>query len=79
MARLALYKTMIQHFILTRFNLCLWNKDKEGNPVRTAAWLEHRFSLFEKYSMNYLYLYFVLYFDLNFDSDFERILIILVD
>lgn len=25
----------LQHFILTRFNLLLWNKDKEGNRVRT--------------------------------------------
>ena len=40
-----------QHFILTRFNLLLWNKDKEGNPVRSVAWLEHRFSLFERYTL----------------------------
>lgn len=25
----------LQHFILTRFNLLLWNKDKEGCSVRT--------------------------------------------
>ena len=41
----------IQHFILTRFNLLLWNKDKEGNPVRTKKWLEHRFKLFEHYCL----------------------------
>ena len=41
----------IQHFILTRFNLLLWNKDKEGGKVRTTKWLEHRFSLFEKYCL----------------------------
>lgn len=41
----------LQHFILTRFNLQLWNKDKEGNRVRTTQWLEHRFSLFEKYCL----------------------------
>jgi len=40
-----------QHFILTRFNLLLWNKDKERQPVRTAAWLEHRFALFEHYCL----------------------------
>lgn len=40
-----------QHFILTRFNLLLWNKDKEGHKVRTSKWLEHRFSLFEKYCL----------------------------
>lgn len=38
---------LIHHFILTRFNLLLWNKDKEGNRVRTIEWLEHRFLLFE--------------------------------
>ena len=42
---------MIQHFILSRFNLCLWNRDKSGSPVRTQIWLEHRFSLFEKYCL----------------------------
>ena len=43
--------TEIQHFILTRFNLLLWNKDKEGHKVRTRQWLDHRFSLFEKYCL----------------------------
>ena len=41
---------VLQHFILTRFNLLLWNKDKKGSKVRTIKWLEHRFALFEKYS-----------------------------
>ena len=41
----------LQHFILTRFNLLLWNRDKEGNPVRTREWLEHRFKLFEQYCL----------------------------
>lgn len=41
----------LQHFILTRFNLLLWNKDKEGSKVRTRQWLEHRFALFEKYCL----------------------------
>ncbi len=39
----------LQHFILTRFNLLLWNKDKGGSKVRTLEWLEHRVELFEKY------------------------------
>lgn len=39
----------VQHFILTRFNLLLWNKAKDGQMVRTTKWLEHRFSLFENY------------------------------
>ena len=42
-------KKDIQHFILTRFNLLLWNKDKEGDKVRSKKWLEHRFTLFEKF------------------------------
>lgn len=41
----------LQHFILTRFNLFLWHKDKEGYPVRTMKWLAHRFMLFEKYCL----------------------------
>ena len=40
-----------QHFILTRFNLFLWNKAKDGRKVRTTKWLEHRFHLFEKYCL----------------------------
>ncbi len=41
----------IQHFILTRFNILLWQKDKRGCKVRTTKWLEHRFSLFERYCL----------------------------
>lgn len=41
----------MQHFILTRFNLLLWNKDKKGQKVRSKEWLEHRFYLFEKYCL----------------------------
>lgn len=41
----------LQHFILTRFNLLLWNKDKAGVKVRSIKWLEHRFALFEKYCL----------------------------
>lgn len=41
----------IQCFVLTRFNLPLWNKDKKGAPVRTMKWLEHRFLLFEEYCL----------------------------
>ena len=40
-----------QHFILTRFNLLLWNRSKDGQKVRTTKWLEYRFSLFEKYCL----------------------------
>ena len=41
----------ISHFLLTRFNLLLWKKDKRGNAVRTVGWLEHRFALFERYCL----------------------------
>ena len=41
----------LQHFILTRFNVLLWNKAKDGRKVRTTRWLEHRFQLFEKYCL----------------------------
>lgn len=40
-----------QHFILTRFNILLWRQDKEGKKVRTIKWLEHRFSLFERFCL----------------------------
>ena len=42
---------LLQHFILTRFNLFLGQNDKEGSKVRTIRWLEHRFSLFEHYCL----------------------------
>lgn len=41
----------LQHFLLTRFNILLWRQDKEGQKVRTTKWLEHRFTLFEKYCL----------------------------
>lgn len=43
--------SVYQHFILTRFNILLWNKAKDGRKVRTSKWLEHRFQLFEKYCL----------------------------
>ena len=42
---------ILQHFILTRFNILLWRKDKSGSPVRSREWLEHRFSLFERFCL----------------------------
>ena len=42
---------IVNHFILTRFNLRLWRQDKNGSPVRTVEWLEHRFALFERYCL----------------------------
>ena len=43
--------SIIKHFILTRFNILLWSKDKEGHKVRNLQWLEHRFTLFERYCL----------------------------
>lgn len=42
---------MYQHFILTRFNLRLWTKDKNGQQTRTTEWLEKRFKLFETFCL----------------------------
>lgn len=42
---------MVHHFILTRFNIFIWTKDKNGNKVRTRAWIEHRFALFERFCL----------------------------
>ncbi len=41
----------MQFFFLTRFNILLWKNDKEGASVRTSNWLDHRFSLFEKFCL----------------------------
>lgn len=41
-----------QHFILTKFNLGLYNgykRDKNGQKVNNDQWMEHRIKLFEKY------------------------------
>lgn len=42
---------MYRHFILTRFNLALWSKDKNNRDTRTAEWLEQRFQLFETFCL----------------------------
>lgn len=41
----------MNHFILTRFNLRLWENDKKNAPVRTVEWLKERFILFEAYCL----------------------------
>ena len=43
--------TPVRHYLLTRFNLPLWNKDKRGLATRDEAWLEDRFRLFEQYTL----------------------------
>lgn len=42
---------IMQHFILTRFNLCLWRKDKRGVQTQTEGWLKKRCELFERYTL----------------------------
>ncbi|MCC8145645.1 MAG: putative rhamnosyl transferase [Bacteroidales bacterium] len=39
------------HFILTRFNIRLWTKDKTNRPTQTPEWLKERFRLFEQYCL----------------------------
>lgn len=39
------------HFILTRFNIRLWTRDKQNHETRTEAWLSERFNLFEKFCL----------------------------
>lgn len=42
----------MQHFILTRFNLRLWQADKRGRSIRREEeWLEERFRLFETFCL----------------------------
>lgn len=40
-----------EHYILTRFNLRLWTKDKHRNNTRTKEWLKNRFELFELFCL----------------------------
>jgi hypothetical protein len=64
-----------KHFIITRFNLRVnlpsMSKDKSGNEVLTAEWLEHRLRLFMNYCLpsvvnqsTYNFLW-IIYFDEN--------------
>ena len=41
----------IHKYILTRFNLTLWQRDKNRNNTQTAEWLEQRFRLFEQFTL----------------------------
>ena len=42
---------MIHHYLLTRFNLALWQEDKTGNVIDRGEWLERRMSFFETYCL----------------------------
>lgn len=39
------------HFVITLFNLALWDADKHHSPTRTAAWLDRRCDLFETFCL----------------------------
>ncbi len=39
------------HILITRFNLKLYDRDKNNAPTRTVGWLEHRFDIFEYYCL----------------------------
>ena len=41
----------MKHFILTRFNIRLWNQDKFSQSVRSMDWLEQRFEVFDKFCL----------------------------
>ncbi len=42
---------MYHHFILTRFNLSLWQYDKHNRRIEGTKWLEKRLVLFESYCL----------------------------
>lgn len=41
----------MKHFILTHFNLKLWQTDKNKKPTQTTEWLDRRFQLFEEFCL----------------------------
>lgn len=41
----------IHKYILTRFNLKLWQTDKNSHNTQTDEWLEQRFQLFEQFTL----------------------------
>ncbi len=41
----------IHKYILTRFNLRLWQTDKNNHNTQTDEWLEQRFLLFEQFTL----------------------------
>jgi hypothetical protein len=41
----------MKHFIMTHFNLKLWETDKNNQATQTQEWLERRFQLFEEFCL----------------------------
>jgi hypothetical protein len=46
-------ESSFKHYLITRYNVPLtgWEKDKHGNSTRDAAWLSHRYLLFNTYCL----------------------------
>lgn len=42
---------MTHHFILTRFNVWIWGRDKSGRAIEREEWLRERLRLFETYCL----------------------------
>lgn len=42
---------MTHHFILTRFNVWIWGRDKSGHAIERNEWLRERLRLFETYCL----------------------------
>ena len=42
---------MIHHFILTRYSLSLWSRDKNNHTINKEQWLQERQQLFEQYCL----------------------------
>ena len=42
---------MTHHYLLTRFNLALWQEDKNGQTIDRGEWLRKRLKLFETYCL----------------------------
>lgn len=45
------YNSMMHHYLLTRFNLALWQEDKNGQTIDRGEWLRKRLKLFETYCL----------------------------
>lgn len=42
---------MTHHYLLTRFNLALWQEDKNGQAIDREEWIRKRLKLFETYCL----------------------------
>lgn len=42
---------MTHHYLLTRFNLALWQEDKNGQTIDRGEWIRKRLELFETYCL----------------------------